>query len=176
MADIQRVCLLLVVWAIYAYRDIWPLASFTSTPLDADEGILLWVKVVLLTLVAIILPLVTPRRPSSDVPQWDATVRPEQTASILSLVTFSWLNPLVNHAQKVGHVTLEELPPLADYNGIEHLVSISEKVWVLVQPSHAHGKLNINAMHSMSILCKHAWARRKGTSLGACSGFSVRVA
>ncbi|KAI0686602.1 P-loop containing nucleoside triphosphate hydrolase protein [Earliella scabrosa] len=155
MADIQRVCLLLIVWATYAYRDIWPLASFTSTPLDADEGILLWVKVVLLTLVAIILPLVTPRRPSSDVPQWDATVRPEQTASILSLVTFSWLNPLVNHAQKVGHVTLEELPPLADYNAIEHLVSISEKY---VDPLQARvGQKKRNVAWSLFRLFQRDW-------------------
>ncbi|KAI0752922.1 P-loop containing nucleoside triphosphate hydrolase protein [Daedaleopsis nitida] len=125
-ASSQKAAILLTMWVIYAYRDLWPLATFTLIPTDATEGNLLWVKISILTTAAIILPLLSPRSPPSHVPGRDA-VRPEETASILSLVTFSWLNPLINHAQKARHVYLEELPPLAEYNSIEHLVDISYK-------------------------------------------------
>ena len=60
MADIQRVCLLLVVWAIYAYRDIWPLLTYALYPVDSAEGALLWIKLTLITLAAIFIPLAEP--------------------------------------------------------------------------------------------------------------------
>ena len=35
------------IFACYAYRDVWPLMTFTLRPLDEQQGALLWVKVVL---------------------------------------------------------------------------------------------------------------------------------
>ena len=43
------------------YRDVWPLCTFTLTPVDAAEGWLLWSKVALLIVAAVIIPLVMPR-------------------------------------------------------------------------------------------------------------------
>ena len=51
---------LLAVFGVYAYRDIWPLATLTLHPIDAPEGLILWVKVILLTLVAVVQPLLEP--------------------------------------------------------------------------------------------------------------------
>ncbi len=141
--------ILLVIWAVYAYRNIWPLATYNLAPLDVDEGVLLWVKVVLLTLVAIALPLVSTRRAPLGVPQWDA--RPEQTASILSIITFSWLNPLIDHAQKVKHVSLDELPPLAEYNSIEELAEVYYKVGRSLP--HCHGGTHGRLTNAMQLVC-----------------------
>ena len=55
------VVILLSVWAIYVYRDLWPLATFTLQPADAAEGVLLWVKLWVLTFAAGVIPLLIPR-------------------------------------------------------------------------------------------------------------------
>ena len=49
-------------------------------------------------------------------------------SSILSLVTFSWLDPLIGEAQRKPRLPVEDMPPLADYNSIDHLVRISDAV------------------------------------------------
>ena len=53
---------LLTTFGIYAYRDIWPLATYSQGPVDISEGPLLWVKLGLLTLVAVMIPLFIPRQ------------------------------------------------------------------------------------------------------------------
>jgi len=54
--------LLLFTWACYAYRDLWPLITFTLSPVDSAEGSALWTKIFVLTFAAIIVPLCKPRR------------------------------------------------------------------------------------------------------------------
>lgn len=51
---------LLSSWAVYVYRDIWPLATVTLQPLDASEGSLFWVRFALLTIAGAVIPLVVP--------------------------------------------------------------------------------------------------------------------
>lgn len=53
---------LFLSWAVYVYRDIWPLATFTLAPVDAAEGGILWVKIALLTVAAVVVPLCMPRQ------------------------------------------------------------------------------------------------------------------
>jgi hypothetical protein len=48
--------------SVYVYRDIWPLAMYTESPVDGSEGALLWTKLVLLFTTAVIIPLVVPRQ------------------------------------------------------------------------------------------------------------------
>lgn len=52
---------LIAAFAMYIYRDVWPLATFTEQPLDAF-GPLLYAKMSLLTLTAMLIPLFVPRR------------------------------------------------------------------------------------------------------------------
>lgn len=52
---------LLVIWGLYVYRDVWPLATFTLTPKDNAEGVLLWARIGLLTIASIVVPLCIPR-------------------------------------------------------------------------------------------------------------------
>lgn len=51
---------LLSSWAVYVYRDVWPLATVTLQPLDASEGCLFWVSFALLTIAGAAIPLVIP--------------------------------------------------------------------------------------------------------------------
>ncbi|PIL29368.1 ATP-binding cassette transporter [Ganoderma sinense ZZ0214-1] len=126
-----RNIVLLATWAVYAYRDIWPLATYDLTPIDGAEGNLLWAKIGLLTLAAIVLPLISPRRTD------DPDARPEQRASIFSLVTYGWLDSLIWKAQHSRHLPLEDLPPLAEYNSVHKLV---EESYASVDPMQTNGR------------------------------------
>ena len=50
-----------MTFAVYAYRDLLPLGTFTLTPEDLSEGWFLWVKVGLLSVTGILIPLLVPR-------------------------------------------------------------------------------------------------------------------
>ena len=50
--------------------------------------------------------------------------RSEQTASILSLIVYSFLDPLIFEASRVPHLSHERLPPIADH---EHAKYLCEK-------------------------------------------------
>ena len=51
-----------VALAVYVYRNIWPLATYTEDPVDGSEGALLWIKLTVLFTTAVIIPLVVPRQ------------------------------------------------------------------------------------------------------------------
>ena len=121
-----RATILLVVWSIYAYRDILPLAISGRKPEDDGEGNILWAKIGLLTFAAIVLPIISPRHPR--VLTTEGNPGPEQTASILSLVTYAWLDPLIHDAQKQPHLPVKDMPPLAEYNRIGYLMETSYEV------------------------------------------------
>ena len=53
---------LFIALAVYVYRDIWPLATYTENPVDGSEGALLWTKLIVLFITAVIIPLVVPRQ------------------------------------------------------------------------------------------------------------------
>jgi hypothetical protein len=53
---------LFIALSVYVYRDIWPLATYTESPVDGSEGALLWTKLVVLFTTAVIIPLVVPRQ------------------------------------------------------------------------------------------------------------------
>ena len=57
-----NILVLLSVFGVYIYRDIWPLATFTKDPKDLQEGYLLWIKFSVITLTAVIIPLFIPRQ------------------------------------------------------------------------------------------------------------------
>ena len=52
---------LLLTWAVYVYRDVIPLGTTTRSPADAHEGTLLWAKFAVLTVAAIVIPVLVPR-------------------------------------------------------------------------------------------------------------------
>ncbi|KAI0028294.1 hypothetical protein K488DRAFT_80756 [Vararia minispora EC-137] len=120
--------LLLVGLAVYVYRDIWPLMTYNLIPADAYEGALLWAKVGVLTYAAALIPLAMPRQYIPLDPQDPAPVpNPEQTASLASLLTYTFLDQPIFHAYRVPHLAFDELPPLADYDYAKNLVKRSFK-------------------------------------------------
>ncbi|KZT65009.1 P-loop containing nucleoside triphosphate hydrolase protein, partial [Daedalea quercina L-15889] len=114
-------------WAVFIYRDIWPLTTFTLQPADRAEGGLLWAKFAVLTIAGVAVPLLVPRQYTPADPKNPWKPIPEQTASLLSMMLYLWLDPTVFEAYRVPHLPIERLPPLADYDSASHLVKRSFK-------------------------------------------------
>nr|GAT46155.1 ATP-binding cassette transporter [Mycena chlorophos] len=114
--------ILAVAFCVYFYRDILPLATFTWPVQDAGEGPLLKLKLTALFIASVFVPLAIPRPyvpvdPADPMPEPNA----EQTASLLSLLTFSFLDPVIYEAWKLPHLPYDDLPPLADSDNAANL-------------------------------------------------------
>ncbi|KAF5313867.1 hypothetical protein D9619_013092 [Psilocybe cf. subviscida] len=130
-ADTHNNIVLLTVFAVYAYRNLWPLATFSEGPkdLEAQGPVLLWTRVVLLGLSSLVIPLFVPREHTPENPE--DTVSPAQTASIASLLVYSYIGPLVSEANKVAHLSHDRVPPLPDY---DHAERLSQKYFQYLDP------------------------------------------
>ncbi|KDR83119.1 hypothetical protein GALMADRAFT_238944 [Galerina marginata CBS 339.88] len=109
--------ILLSALTVYLYRDVWPLATFTKVPMDLSEGRLLWAKLAVLTFTALVVPLFIPRQyvpidPKNPMKVFNA----EQTASLFSLMVYTFLDPVIFEAYRVPHLPADRLPILADYD------------------------------------------------------------
>ncbi|KAF5338427.1 hypothetical protein D9758_012247 [Tetrapyrgos nigripes] len=106
---------LVAIFFVYVYRDLYPFVTYTSSPLDRHEGSLLWAKIAVLGFSAVLVPLLIPRQYVPVDPKYPMEIpNPEQTACILSMVTYRFLDPLVFAAYKVKHLAWDQLPPLND--------------------------------------------------------------
>ncbi|EMD39570.1 hypothetical protein CERSUDRAFT_150130 [Gelatoporia subvermispora B] len=117
--------ILVATWMIYAYRDIWPYATRALTPADVSEGWILWIKIILLFVAANVIPAISPRRYVPVSPKEPADPTPEQTASILSLLFFFFMDGLVMKAWRTEHLSLEQFLPIADYDTAQNLIKRS---------------------------------------------------
>ncbi|KAH7102271.1 ATP-binding cassette transporter [Auriculariales sp. MPI-PUGE-AT-0066] len=103
VANIRRVpyihvhlgLILFATWAVFFYRDVWPLGTYDLTPLDIPYDPLFWPKFFILNVVGLVVPLLIPN-PYIPVDPNDPSEEPapEQTASLLSFMMFSFLDPL----------------------------------------------------------------------------------
>ncbi|KAJ6578766.1 multidrug resistance-associated ABC transporter [Mycena vulgaris] len=108
---------------VYLYRDVLPLGTFSATSQDSN---LAWIRIALLSVTGVIIPLLTPRRYTPvDLQNPMEVPNPEQTASIISLVTFSFLDATIFLAHRLTRLPYELLPPLADYDSAKYLRSTS---------------------------------------------------
>ncbi|KAI0085670.1 multidrug resistance-associated ABC transporter [Irpex rosettiformis] len=120
--------LLLISWFIFAYRNIWPLATYELLPKDLAEGPLMWITGAVLTLNAAIIPLISPRiYVPRKLQAVDEKPNPEQTASLLSRLTFDYMNPMVFHAYRSEKFKGEDIPPLCDGDDAEVLIERAYK-------------------------------------------------
>ncbi|KAJ6587826.1 hypothetical protein B0H10DRAFT_2233874 [Mycena sp. CBHHK59/15] len=115
-------CVLFSSFCVYLYRDFLPLATFTRVPEDASEGRILWAKITLLFLTAVIIPLFTPRQyipvdPLNPMP----VVNPEQTVSIFSFSFYFFLDRIIFRAYRQSELKEDELYPLCDTDASAHL-------------------------------------------------------
>ncbi|KAJ6612652.1 P-loop containing nucleoside triphosphate hydrolase protein [Mycena sp. CBHHK59/15] len=114
--------ILAVAFGVYFYRDIFPYATYTWPVQDAADDPILHAKLITLGLSGVIIPLLIPRTyvpvdPKNPMPVPNA----EQTASLLSLMLFSFLDPVILLAYKLPHLPFDLLPPLADTDHAENL-------------------------------------------------------
>ncbi|KAG2123601.1 hypothetical protein DEU56DRAFT_829341 [Suillus clintonianus] len=133
--------LLFAVFAVFAYRDLWPLITFNKQPKDLEEGGLLWAKVTVLFLSSIVFPLLSPRQYIPvDPANPTESPHPEQTSSWLSMILYTWLDPIVFKAYRVPHLSHEELPPLADH---DHSRNLKKKSFLHIDPFSGSQKRHI---------------------------------
>ncbi|KAJ6625968.1 ABC transporter type 1, transmembrane domain-containing protein [Mycena sp. CBHHK59/15] len=117
---------LIASFGTYIYWDVLPLGTFTSVSQDAPDGPVLWIKIALLGLIGLAIPLATPREYIPADPLHPMPIpNPEQTASILSLAFYTFLNPTIFLAHRLTRLPYDLLPPLADYDSTRHLRSKS---------------------------------------------------
>ncbi|KZV63837.1 P-loop containing nucleoside triphosphate hydrolase protein [Peniophora sp. CONT] len=121
------ILVLLASCAVYGFRDIWPLVTYTLRPLDVNEGALLWIKIALVAFAGIVIPLTIPRQYVPIDPEDPSQPNPEQTCSILSLLTYSFLDKPVYAAYNSSQLASDTLPVIADYDRTAHLVDRSFK-------------------------------------------------
>ncbi|KAF8885695.1 multidrug resistance-associated ABC transporter [Gymnopilus junonius] len=115
---------LLIALGVYLYRDVWPLATYTKQPMDTSEGRLLWAKLSILTFTAVIIPLFIPRQYIPVDPKNPMEVlNLEQTASLWSLMVYTFLDPVILEAYRVPHLPYDRLPVLADYDYSKNLTT-----------------------------------------------------
>ncbi|KAH9986083.1 hypothetical protein BJV74DRAFT_845474 [Russula compacta] len=128
IASFHLSSLLLITFSVYAYRDIWPLLTFTLLPADGWEGTLLWKKIGILAVAGVLIPLFMPRQYVPLDPKNPQTaINPEQTASWFSMSMYTFLDPIVFLAYRTPHLSHDMLPPLADYDYTNNLVRRSFK-------------------------------------------------
>ncbi|KDR71021.1 hypothetical protein GALMADRAFT_254171 [Galerina marginata CBS 339.88] len=98
--------ILLSALTVYLYRDVWPPATFTKVPMDLSEGRLLWAKL------AFIPRQYVPIDPKNPMKVLNAG----QTASLFSLMVYTFLDPVIFETYRVPHLPADRLPILADYD------------------------------------------------------------
>lgn len=136
--------LTLSIFALYAYRDVWPLMTLELHPKDGGEGRILWAKVALSGLIGVVAPVLEPypyvpvnpkvslqRCPTEYLPfkilitylQRPSLVpNPEQTASIFSLLTFTFMDSTIYKGSRQEHLAFHDLPLICDYDESKHLI------------------------------------------------------
>ncbi|KAG6849305.1 hypothetical protein H0H93_009573 [Arthromyces matolae] len=107
---------------VYFIRDVLPLTTYTRSPSDSQYH--LWELIIVLSITGILLPLLKPHYHVSPDPNI-ANANPEQTASPLSLLLFSFLDHTVWKASKLPKLPISELPPLANSDRTNHLVELA---------------------------------------------------
>ncbi|KIY70664.1 P-loop containing nucleoside triphosphate hydrolase protein [Cylindrobasidium torrendii FP15055 ss-10] len=118
-------------FAVYFAQDIFPLMTFTLPVQDADEGILLWVKVALVTSLGVLYPLVVPRVYTAIDAENSSPPNPEQTASVASFATCSHMDSIVAEAFRVPHLPYDRFPPLPYYDEAHY---VKKHTWKNVDP------------------------------------------
>ncbi|KIY46182.1 P-loop containing nucleoside triphosphate hydrolase protein [Fistulina hepatica ATCC 64428] len=121
------VLILLVTFGVYFWRDVFPLATYKWNIADPTHAGILWAKVIVLSITAIIIPLVVPRQYVPFDPDYPAEPSPEQTASLFSLLSYTFLDPLIKKAYALPHLSPDQFPPMSDYDFAKNLRARSFK-------------------------------------------------
>ncbi|KAJ7596755.1 P-loop containing nucleoside triphosphate hydrolase protein [Mycena floridula] len=112
----RHLCAILFVsFAVDFCINVFPMLVYPSLSIEFQP------RTIILFFTAVVIPLVSPRPYCPVVPDKVSVPTPEQTASILSLATYSYLDPLMFLAYRSKNITKEQLPPLADNDSAHYL-------------------------------------------------------
>lgn len=106
--------LLFAGFALYAYRDLYPLFTFTIYPADIPNAIT-WSRVAIITLAGVVIPLIRPRVYIPADPQNPAAekdVHPEQVTPLISFVFYEFMTGLIMKAWRKPSLPYEDLVSL----------------------------------------------------------------
>ncbi|TFK79744.1 P-loop containing nucleoside triphosphate hydrolase protein [Polyporus arcularius HHB13444] len=117
--------LLFLLWTAYLYRNVWPLATVDRVPVDTAEGPFLCAKLALLTVAGVVIPVTVPRKYTPVNPKEILEPNPEQTASLLSLLSYNFIAPVIWLAYRMPHLPFDMFPPLPDYDHLRNIVGRS---------------------------------------------------
>ncbi|KAG9104015.1 hypothetical protein FRC06_006095 [Ceratobasidium sp. 370] len=121
VANIHLIILLLAAFGVFTWRDLLPFATFSLHPADSAGGWLTWTRIGILGFAAVVVPLCIPRPYVPLNPRSPGIPNPEQTAPLISLILYTFMDPLVWVAYRAPKLEYEQLPPLADYDHAAHL-------------------------------------------------------
>ncbi|KAF8608398.1 hypothetical protein BDV93DRAFT_519443 [Ceratobasidium sp. AG-I] len=121
VVNFHLVILLLVAFGVYAWRDLFPFATVSLQPADSAGGWLTWTRIIILGFASIVVPISIPRPYVPLDPANPGKPNPEQTAPLISLVLYNFLDPLIWTAYRATKLEYEQLPPLADYDRAAYL-------------------------------------------------------
>ncbi|KAG8864758.1 hypothetical protein FRB96_003344 [Tulasnella sp. 330] len=124
-ASTHLTLLLLIAFGVSAYENLVPLGTYTANSKDGAGGRLAWSRLALLFIAGVVIPIVSPRKHRPVDPLHPSPATPEQTASILSLALFSFLDSVVIKASRMPSLSYDELPVLADSDRADHLAARS---------------------------------------------------
>ncbi|CAE6535559.1 unnamed protein product [Rhizoctonia solani] len=122
-ANFHLVLLLLIAFGVQAWDYLFPFALSNQDPAKS-YGWLTWLHVGLLGFVAVVVPLCIPRLYIPLDPKNPMTPNPEQTAPLLSLITYTYLDPIIFASYRAPKLEYDELPPLADF---EHAAVLRQR-------------------------------------------------
>ncbi|KAF8650152.1 hypothetical protein AX16_005387 [Volvariella volvacea WC 439] len=105
--------LLLFFWIMHINQHLWPRLRSSIPPPHEDNYVL---EVIVLTTIAVVVPLLSPREYVPLDPHDIQKPSQEQVASPLSQWTYTFMNSLISLSQDHSKLTTDQLPPLADYD------------------------------------------------------------
>ncbi|KAH8113755.1 P-loop containing nucleoside triphosphate hydrolase protein [Phellopilus nigrolimitatus] len=119
MVSLQLALLLLVEFIVYFVLDAWPYATLNSMPFDSASDPVTWARLSLLAFASVIVPLIMPRPFRPLTPEDEPSQ--EDTVSLLSRYTYSYLDKIVFYAYRVPDITVADMPRLPARERIEAL-------------------------------------------------------
>ncbi|QRW00090.1 hypothetical protein RhiJN_28108 [Ceratobasidium sp. AG-Ba] len=114
-------CLLILAFGVHICIDLLPLTWSTHPPYTLTNPWLTWTRLSIVGVVALVIPGCTPRPYLPTNLNHTDPPNPEQTASLLSLISYQFLDSLIWKAYRARKLPYDELPPLADYDRAEYL-------------------------------------------------------